>query len=299
MVRSKVFWLLLLSTSLLAGCSQATPEPTVDPAVLTVQAFDPDTALDQLPTFDVATLPTATLALPDPESLSTQELNDRLNPFGAEAVCELPCFLGLTPGISDIQDSFFFYRRLGIGSGDLVPGDVQGVADGEGSLAAALTKTTDIEQASALGLPPPNVEVFVEEEIVQYVYVAWRDYPDYLGYREFISQAGTPDRTQLAVNGETNAFLLQAAYDTGMFGYAVQGDLSDVEGGKQLCLDDQAVDVTYMGSFAPGVVPLEGLPNSQLLLPADETIGESFAEFVGSGEPCLTITNEQLLSWQQ
>ncbi len=294
MLRINLFWSPLLATVLLAGCGQGSAEPTVDPAVLTVQAFDANTALDQLPTFDVSTLPTATLALPEPDILTTQQLNNRLNPFGDEAVCELPCYLGLTPGLSDIQDTLFFYRRLGIASGDLLPGDLANAADGEGALAAALTKTTDVDQAADLGLPPPNVEVFVQDEIVQYIYVAWRDYPDYLPYADFVAAAGEPDRVELAINSETNRFLLQAAYDERMFGYAVQGTATDTAEGKALCLNDQGVDVTYLGMFAPNVTPLEGLPNSQLLLPVEEALGE-----LDTSSDCLVVTVSQLTAWER
>lgn len=295
----KLSWIGLTLTALIgAGCSQATPEPTVDPAVLTVQAYDPNTALDQLPTFDVSTLPTPTLARPEPVRLTTQELNALLDPFGDGALCELPCFMGLSPGVSDVQDTFFFYSRLGIGLGDLIPGDVQGVEDGEGSLAAALTKTTDIDQADALGLPAPVVEVFVEGDIVQYVYVAWRDYPDYLTYRDFVAQAGPPDRVELALNFEENEFLFQAVYEQRQFGYAVQGALTDSADGSSVCLSDDAVTVTYMGSFAPEAVVLEGLPNSQFALPVNEVLGEDYTTFIESSNDCLTINAEQRTAWQ-
>jgi len=252
----------------------------------------------EIPTFDVSVLPTPTLSHPTPEVSTTQELHDRLDPFGSEANCELPCYLGFTPGAANVQDTLVFYSQLGIGATDLFPGDLEGIADGNGSLAAALTKTTDVEQAESIGLPPPLVEVQITDNVSEHLYVAWQNYPTYLTIQEVFGALGEPTSVDLSLDLESGSYLLRLTYagnESGSYGYAIEGNLN---GAQQVCLSEEFVEVTYLGTFAAGIEPMAGLRYSQYALPLETTLSLNVNGLIAAldSEGCFTV--EQLAPWQ-
>jgi hypothetical protein len=241
--------------------------------------------------------------LPRPETLTTEQLHQRLDPFaGLAADCALPCYNGLIPGASGAYDTLLFYSHLGIGLGDLIPGDDQSLRSGTGSVSAWLTKTSDVTQAEEMGLAPPLVDIYLQDGLTQYLYVGWQYYPPYLTLPRVLEMLGPPTRLDLALvfDQQPPAYMLQLVYDEQRTGFAFSGPTSGDDAARQVCLGDESVSVTRFGVFAPGVTPMEGLSNSPYLLPLAETVGlpyEDFAALVASGE-CLTIPAETWGAWQ-
>ncbi len=87
----------------------------------------------------------------------------------------------------------------GVGAADLIPGDYEAAQDGTGRLSAWLTKTSDVLQAEEMGLAPPLVNVYLQDNVVQYVYVGWEYLLSYLLPARVLEQLGQPDELNLAL----------------------------------------------------------------------------------------------------
>jgi hypothetical protein len=286
---------IVVGLSLLAACGGPPSTPAAPTPVLQGEA--------PAPLEIVSTLVEPTPDLPAPETLTTEQLHQRLDPFaGLAADCALPCYNGLIPGASGAYDTLLFYSRLGIGLGDLIPGDDQSLRSGTGSVSAWLTKTSDVTQAEALGLAPPLVDIYLQDGLTQYLYVGWQYYPPYLTLPRVLEMLGPPTRLDLALVFDQlpPIYMLQLVYDEPRAGFAFSGRAPGDEATRQVCLSDEGVSVTRFGVFAPDVTPMEGLSNSAYLLPLAETVGLSYEEFAAlaaAGE-CLTIPAETWGAWQ-
>lgn len=284
---------------LLAACSQNDPlAVTSVPQQTPPGAPAPTTAEVQPPT---ATAPAAE-ALPPPESLTVSELHQRLDPFtpGVEG-CTLPCYNGLTPADASLADVLAFYTRLGIGSADLIPGDYDAVQDGTGRIGAWLTKTTDAGQAAAQGLDAPLVDVYVEEDAVQYLYIGWQYLPPYLTPARVLGEMGQPDDLLLAFVADEvpGVYSLRFFYEEPRAGFAFYGTAQGDAAQPTLCFTPEAVERAFMGLFAPSAPPMEGLAFNQYLLPVEEALGLSAEQFSAqvAGGGCITLTAEQAAQW--
>jgi hypothetical protein len=280
---------------LLAACSSpgtpAPPEagPTASP---TVESAPVQTPVPLTPTF----------APPIPDSLTTQELHQRLDPLAdPTGSCPLPCYNGLVVGQSNTEDTLTFYGHLGIGVPDLIPGDYAALEDGSGRLAAWLTKSTDVVQAETMGLAPPFVNVRLESDVVQFVYVGWEYYPPYLTVAHILDTLGPPDQLGLALNFENEPprFTLQLVYPDQQTGFAFYGETTGDASYRAVCLSDEHLLVTLFGVFAPDVTPMGGLTDSDYLLPALETLGLAYADFDQQmrASECLTIPVDRWEAW--
>ncbi len=288
--------LLILTLLVLTACSRpaATAQPSAPPSVVeagpsTIPAFSPTATPTLMPLF--------------PESLTNVELHQRLDPFSAvEGSCPLPCYNGLTAGQSNMQDVLVFYSHLGIGATDLIPGDYEAAQDGSGRLSAWLTKTSDVLQAEEMGLVPPLVNVYLQDNVVQYVYVGWEYLPPYLHPSHVLEQLGQPDGLNLALlfNQNPPSYLLQFVYTQKGIGVAFSGPMPGDSSLREVCLSSEQVNVTVFGVFIPGTVPMEGLSNAEYLLPLEAALGLSytdFADLLSAGE-CLGIPAAQWTPWQ-
>ncbi len=250
-----------------------------------------------------AILITPTFAPPVPDSMSTQELHQRLNPLlDSTEGCTLPCYNGLVAGQSTDEDTLTFYGHLGIGLPDLVPGDYDALQDGDGTgrLSAWLTKSTDVVQAEEMGLAPPYVNVHLENNVVKFLYVAWEYYPPYLTIGNVLDRFGQPDQLNLALNFEKDPanFMLQLIYTGQQAGFAFYGETTGDASARTICLAEGQV-LTLFSTFATDITPMGGLSDFQYLLPMQETLGLSYADFDGkmhAGE-CLTIPSDQWQPW--
>src|SRR5512139_3548658 len=100
--RRLVFMAVIAIT--LAACGGKTP--TAAPGDAPGAGTQPNPpATTQPPPTPLPTVP--------PETLITDQVTQRLDPFAA-ADCQLPCFNGLTPGDTGLFDALGFYARLGI-----------------------------------------------------------------------------------------------------------------------------------------------------------------------------------------
>jgi hypothetical protein len=301
-MRSRNVW-LIASLVLLAACSTA---PATAPLAAREAPEAPAGAPTSLPTWTPPLSPTPipSPTLPLPESLTTQELHERLDPF-AEAVggCALPCYNGLLAGESSTGDILRFYSGLGIGVSDLIPGDYQQFEGGTGHLRAWLTKTTDVLQAEEMGLAPPVVDIYLEGDVAQYLYVKWEYSPPYLTPLLVLAKLGQPDRIDvgLLLARTPPAYMLQLVYTADRVGFLFRGETSGDAARRRICIVDGQVEATYFGAFAPHEVPMEGLANSEYLVPLEEATGLSydvFAALVSAGE-CLEIPAERWGLWQE
>jgi hypothetical protein len=238
-----------------------------------------------------------------PESLTNAELHQRLDPFSdVEGSCPLPCYNGLTAGQSNLQDVLAFYSHLGIGATDLIPGDYEAAQDGSGRLSAWLTKTSDVVQAEEMGLAPPLVNVYLQDNVVQYVYVGWEYLPPYLHPSRVLEQLGQPDNLNLALILDQNppSYLLQFVYAQRGIGVAFSGPMPGDSSQREVCPSGGQVNVTVFGIFIPGTAPMQGLNNAEYLLPLETTLRLSYTDFVGllSAGECLSIPAAQWTPWQ-
>jgi len=270
-------------------------EPAGPP--LTAEIFDV-----RLPTPSPGVFPTEQPLLP-PDILTTQQMHDRLDPFG-EAIpgCSLPCYNGLIMGQATLLDTYNFYARLGIGIPDLIPGDYQAIQDGEGQLRAWLTKTADADRAEEMGLGAPLVAVSIAHNTPEALYVNWSYEPPYLSVSTILGQAGEPDQLELALlfSEEPPVYVLVMVYDGWNGGFAFTGLTTGDATTRRVCLSDSQVRVTTMGLFAPGLSPMEDLPNNRFLLPLSEVLGISIAEFatrIAAGD-CIDIPASTWPAWR-
>lgn len=282
-------FLILLAIGLAACGGAATPAP--DPVLpgdaspapgSTVVSFTP------IPTFTLA--PTAT-RIP-PETLTNQELHERLNPYVAtDPACTLPCYNGLIPGQSDMGGTMAFFARLGIGERDFIPGDYQVAQNGTGKLGAWLTKTSDITQAEAQGLPAPLVDLYVENGIVQNVYVAYGYTPSYLTPAAVLNQPAAPESIDLGldVSASPVTYTLRLLYPATSHGVAFYGIATPTDAGYDVCFDSDHLRKAMFGLFAPNLPLMEGIPGVDTLRPIAEVVSQQdFLTAVGSGG-CLTL----------
>lgn len=245
---------------------------------------------------------TPTFAPPVPDSMSTQELHQRLNPLAdPTGDCTLPCYNGLVVGQSTVEDTLTFYGHLGVSLLDLVPGDYDSLEDGTGRLAAWLTKSTDVVQAEAMGLAPPFVNVRLENDVVQFFYVGWEYSPSYLTVPQVLDRLGQPDQLLLALNfgNEPPDYMLELIYTGQQAGFAFYGETMGDSSYRAVCLSEDQVLTTLFSAFAPDVTPMGGLANSEYLLPVLDTLGLSYTDFDGQmhAGQCLTIPAAQWESW--
>ena len=283
--------LLTLIAIALAACGGAAtpaasnPVPADDAAPAansTAVSFTP------IPTFTLA--PTAT-RIP-PETLTNQELHARLNPYApADPACTLPCYNGLIPGQSDMAGTMAFFARLGIGERDFIPGDYQAAQNGTGKLGAWLTKTSDITQAEAQGLPAPLVDLYIENGIVQNVYVAYGYTPSYLTPAAVLNQPAAPESIDLGLDVSVSpaTYTLRLLYPATQSGVAFYGIASPTDAGYDICFDSDHLRRAIFGLYAPGLPLMEGIPGVDTLRPIAETASQQdFLTAVGSGG-CLTL----------
>lgn len=295
-MRSYSAWLVAL-LMLLTACSTA-PSVTPQAAGSTPQA--------PTPTWTPAPFSTSTepFALPLPESLTTVELHERLDPFGSVSEgCVLPCYNSCVPGEATMEEALVFYSRLGIGVPDLIPGDYQDARDGTGHLGAWLTKSTDVVHAEEIGLAPPVVDIYLEDNVVQYIYTGWEYAPPYLTLPVVLENLGEPDRIDLGLvlRLDPAAYILQFVYADVHAGFLFKGDTTGDANRRQVCFSDEQVAVTYFGVFSPDVTPMEGLAGSHYLLPLEESLGLSYADLAAlvAAGGCLEIPAERWSLWQE
>lgn len=299
MKRSRI--LLVLAALLLGACSSSDGAPAT--SAPQEQQLTPPTQTPGQAAPAILTEPAdeAIDTLDSRESLSVSELHQRLDPFAsATADCTLPCYNGLRINEATLDDVLNFYARLGIGPADLIPGDYDAVRDGTGRVGAWLTKTTNADEAEALGLSAPLVDVYVEDGAAQYVYIGWQYLPPYLTPSRVLEQMGQPDQLTLGLvlDEEPPAYALRLLYAQESLGFAFYGTPQGDTAQPTLCFSPDDVNRTFFGLFAPGVPPMEGLAYTQYLLPVEDALGlppESFAEQVSGG--CLTLTAEQVAQW--
>jgi hypothetical protein len=292
--------LLLLMISLLAACT-AKPTPDARP---TPQIFNP-------PPVFTATIPgvpspayTPTKIINYPESITTKEMHQRLDPFGGvEGSCPLPCYNGLNFGQSDTNDVYNFYARLGIGIPDLIPGDYPTVRDyGTGRLGAVLTKTTDGLNAEAMGLAAPQIAIFMQDNIAETLYLTWGYYPPYLSVSQVLTQMGQPASLRLALifDQDQPTYLLEMIYPDRQTGFAYFGNTLGAANAPQVCFTAEQVETVTMGITKPDLAPMDGIRYIDLLLPLTDTLGITDADFAAemAGDGCIDIPATAVAAWQ-
>ncbi len=288
---------MLIMLLLLSACSSNAVPKETSGSTPTVGAVKLPAPMETLS----SSLSTPTLALP--ESLSTLELHQRLDPLASTLDgCRLPCYNGLVPGQSGLREALNFYSRLGIGVPDLIPGDYQTAQGGTGGLGAWLTKSSDVVQAADLGLAPPLVDIYLQDNIVQYVYVGWHYAPPYLTLPRVLDVMGQPSQINLALlfKPEANTYALQTIYADARVGFAFYGLAPGDATMLRVCFGEQQASVTYFGAFAPNLTPMEGLEGSEFLLPLEGTLGLSYSYFVTQivNDACLEVPSSQWTPWQ-
>jgi hypothetical protein len=292
-----VFPFLIL---LLAACT-AKPEPDTGP---TPQIFNP-------PPVYTATIPgvpspvyTPTIIINYQESLTTQELHQRLDPFGSvEGNCQLPCYFGLLLGQSETNDVYNFYAHLGIGIPDLIPGDYPAVRDhGTGRLGAALTKTTDALNANSMGLGAPQMGIYVQDNIAESLYLTWGYYPPYLPVSRVLTQMGQPGSLRLALIfvEDQPTYLLELLYPDRQTGFAYFGNTLGTANAPQVCFDADQVQSTTLAITKVGLTPMESIRYGELLLPLTDTLGITYPDFAAemAGDACIDIPATAIPVWQ-
>lgn len=289
----------------LAACAGGEPAGTTAPP-LTDASGAPTAAVptgDALPAATASPTGFPTTATPLPrESLTTAELHERLDPFTpAIEGCELPCYNGLTVGEAGWVGALDFYARLGIGPTDTIPGDYDAAQDGTGRLGAWLTKTSDAAQADDMGLAAPLVDLYLEDGMVQILYVVWGYAPPYLTLPGVLDALGPPDGIDLRVDPATDpaGYTLRALYSERRAGFAFYGSIAPAPGGAALCFDEAHVERTFFGLFAEGVPMMEGLEGTESLRPLAEVNGWTYEEFAAdlADDGCLSLPNDALGLW--
>lgn len=282
---------LLFLASMLAACGAApTSAPTIvaPTPVAPTPGSDAGVSFTPVPTFTPVVLPTSA----PPDTLTNQELHQRLDPFHAtDPACILPCYNGLVPGQSGMPETLTFFARLGIGQRDFIPGDFQAAQDGTGKLGAWLTKTSDIVHADEQGLSAPLVDLYIENNVVQNVYVAYGYAPDYLTPASVLAQAGQPDRIDLGLNLEAASpvWLLRLLYAPSAYGVAFYGSAAPAGDGVELCFGAGSINRTVFGVSAPALPLMEGIPDASTLRPlADYPASDEILAAVSSGN-CVTV----------
>jgi len=279
---------------MLAACqAKATPAATTGAPVIGAQPVPPQPSQTPTP------LPVIT-----PESVTTQQIAQRLDPFGTPG-CQLPCLNGLTPGNAGITDALAFYARLGIGVSDFVPGDIQRAVSGNGNLRANLMRATDITQALNAGYSPPETNVFMKDGKVEYAYVRNEIYPASLDAAHVLSTLGAPDQVGLSLiftndPNTPNNFVVQLTYAAKQAGFSYLGSTTGDAAARQVCLNNTAVRETLIGVFAPGFVPFSDNPPTPRILPLYDSTGISPASFTNAiaSSGCISIPSDQWLQWR-
>jgi|GEM_PF-1852070 len=271
--------LLLSAAMIMAGCGSSNPTPSpnstftvfdVPPLVTATIAGVPSPVMSPLPTLSY------------PESLTTQELHQRLDPFSNPPDCALPCYNGLVMGTSDVYDVYNFYARLGIGVPDLIPGDFPAVQQsGKGRLGAWLTKTSDAMNADQMGLSAPQMAIFVENNTAQSLNLTWGYYPPYLTAQQVLDKMGQPSALNLAILFAENppVYILTMIYPDRQMGFAFYGTTVQNGDSLQTCLTKDQVANTVMAIVKQGDVPLSTIRFNEYLLPLTATLGISYEDF--------------------
>lgn len=281
---------VLAAAALLAGCSAspatfapATPTPTGEEAALPT----PAPVEMALPTPAL----TPTLVLPD--SLTAAELHQRLDPLaGVGTACTLPCYNGLTAGQAGLAEVLDFYARLGLGPEDLIPGDYEAAQDGTGRLGAWLNKASDEVQAEQSGLIPPLVDIYIEDNILQYVYVGWSYSPPYVTLARVLGTLGQPGQVGigLALDAEPPTYIVRLVYPAQRAGFAFYGAIRSEVGQQQVCFSEADIQRVFFGVFAPEVPMMEGLAYSESLV-ALAGLGVPYEDFAAQADAggCLPL----------
>jgi hypothetical protein len=283
----------LLATCLLAACSgdQTGGTPSAGEA-----------NAPSLPTWTPASPgSTAAVVVPYGDSITTAELEARLDPFGSPD-CMPPCYNGLVPGHGGLQEALQFYARLGISALDMQPGDYDSVQDGTGNLGAVLTRSSDILQTLNTGFAPPHVDLRLSDNVVRYVNIKWDGIPAYIALSRVLANMGQPDRLDLGLifGGENPEFVIQLTYSTSQTGFAYFGDAPSDGSQLQVCLSPDHMKAALMGTYAPDEALMAGFSHEKYLLPIQDTLGLSFDDFVAQANAggCLTIPSSQWDAWQ-
>ena len=238
---------------------------------------------------------------PYPDSLTTAELEKQLDPF-ISADCKLPCYNGLVPGRDGLQEALNFYSHLGISALDMVPGDYDAALDGTGSLGAVLTRSSDVLQAIDTGFIPPRVDVRLSGNVVRYINVKWDTVPSYLTLPRVLEAMGQPDQLDLGLvfNEAGPEFVLQMVYTSSQTGFAFFGAAPGDGTQLQVCLSSDRIKTALLGVFAPDETLMAGFSHEKYLLPLQDTLGLSYADFAAqaSAGGCLTVPASQWGPWQ-
>jgi hypothetical protein len=257
----------------------------------------------QAPTWTPA-VPIASVAAvvaPYPDSLTTAELEARLDPF-ASPDCKLPCYNGLTPGQGGLQEALNFYARLGISALDMQPGDYDAAQDGTGNLTATLIRTSDAQPSADAGSKAPRVDLLLNSNVVRSVYIHWRVPPSYVTVPRVLEVMGQPDQLDLAlifIEGKTT-FVLQLVYTASRTAFAFLGEAPNDGSQLLVCLSNDRLSTILLEAFAPGEPPMDKQTHEKYLLPLQDTLGLPYADFAaqaGAGG-CLSIPSSMWGPWQ-
>jgi hypothetical protein len=190
-----------LSISSCTAVSQSTPvieriSPTAAP--LASSTHEPTL----LPTSQPSHSFTPTINVLDQEiavsTLSSSEALKIANILDQAGSCVLPCWNGLTPGISQIDDLPEFFSRLGYAIQDEIPYDS---GDGGFSIGGRI-----------MGYPippaktPPVVNVFWRDSTVEAIYFSWGWVPDSYDLGSIKTTLGYPDEIFDVIEGQGRAF---------------------------------------------------------------------------------------------
>jgi len=252
-------------------------------------------------TLEPELLPGPAASIPTPETITTAQLAQRLNPF-ADPQCALPCFNGLTPAAGDFYAALSFYSQLGISSADMVPGDYENTLDGTGHLAASLLRASDVQQAVAAGYRPPRIDIALESGVVSNIFVNWSDYPPAMTLPIILGQLGPPDDLKIGLMFETDppTFLIQMIYTGRQSGFLFRGTAESAGQALSVCPDAAHITGSALGIYGQGVVPLAGIDAANRLLPMEQSTGIAADQFaaLAQASSCLTITADRWAQWQ-
>lgn len=185
--------ILLASVLLLASCSPAhvtpevVPSTTIAPAPPTVQTVTPrpsPTRHTPAPSLVPSpTLPTISPTAVEVSKLSLEEIRSRADFTIQLPDCHLPCWNGLTPGVSTVSDLQGFFARLGM--------DIRDVD--RFSLDALGVTFTGGTKPPIFGSGWP-VQVTLKEDKVDFIEIESVEPPTFLSVRSVINNLGrAPD----------------------------------------------------------------------------------------------------------
>jgi hypothetical protein len=198
----KRIFILILVFMILVGCgTQNTPTPS--PSLTLLPTKTTTSALTFTPTITLTktSTPVPTVTWTPLPTISPNDFsNIFLNLLNSNGGCELPCWLGITPGKTTTSESIQFFSQFPIEIGELRKRAIMTVTDFHLTSSYELSIVVNNNVIT-------NARIYSIDEIVQSIFIRVENYRQNYQLKQILKSFGKPER--IFINSQSSSQILE------------------------------------------------------------------------------------------